>query len=285
MLTANMKMIAECADKLAHLGEKLFNKTEMKYRAGNKVRVKSLDWYNENKGMNGLVGLFTPSMVKLCGMVVTLDSAYNGKYTAIETEAKGYYLDDSMIEGLAEGLTQEEFAVEWATFDFNKTMNDIIRKRREENLRRIEQTLEGAMLHTGVICPDGYEFKDENGNVIEAKKIVLEEKKPKYPKSLSECMKIIGFKETYGTFGYKAILLRTLQDLLICRDAYWKIAGDWKPEWYNDEKKYCIYGDMGKITRNAWSYCNAILAFPTEEMRDAFYENFKDSIEICKELL
>lgn len=70
MLTANMKMVAECADKLAHLGEKLFNETEMKYRAGNKVRIKSLDWYNENKGMNGLVGLFTPSMKKLCGMVV-----------------------------------------------------------------------------------------------------------------------------------------------------------------------------------------------------------------------
>ena len=26
-------------------------------------------------------------------------------------------------------------------------------------------------------------------------------------------------------------------------------------------------------------------AFPTEEMRDAFYENFKDLIEQCKELL
>ena len=64
-LTANMKMIAECADKLAQLGEKLFNMTEMKYRAGNKVRIKSLDWYNENKGMNGLVGLFTPSMKKI----------------------------------------------------------------------------------------------------------------------------------------------------------------------------------------------------------------------------
>jgi hypothetical protein len=28
-----------------------------------------------------------------------------------------------------------------------------------------------------------------------------------------------------------------------------------------------------------------ILAFPTEEMRDTFYENFKDLIEQCKELL
>ena len=30
---------------------------------------------------------------------------------------------------------------------------------------------------------------------------------------------------------------------------------------------------------------NVLLAFPTEEMRDAFYENFKDLIEQCKELL
>ena len=30
---------------------------------------------------------------------------------------------------------------------------------------------------------------------------------------------------------------------------------------------------------------NVILAFPTKEMRDAFYENFKDLIEQCKELL
>ena len=29
----------------------------------------------------------------------------------------------------------------------------------------------------------------------------------------------------------------------------------------------------------------AILSFPTEEMRDAFYENFKEQIEVCKEFL
>ena len=30
---------------------------------------------------------------------------------------------------------------------------------------------------------------------------------------------------------------------------------------------------------------NCILIFPTEEIRDAFYENFKNEIEQCKELL
>ena len=30
---------------------------------------------------------------------------------------------------------------------------------------------------------------------------------------------------------------------------------------------------------------STILEFPTEEMRDAFYENFKELINECKELL
>ena len=318
MLTANMKMIAECADKLAHLGEKLFNVTEMKYRAGNKVRIKSLDWYNENKGMNGLVGLFTPSMVKLCGMVVTLDTAYNGKYTAIEEEAKGYYLDDTMIEGLAEGLTQEEFAVEWANFDFNKSMNDVIRKRREENMKRdklttptaeeLRNTISEIAWHiTGVYeCPDGYEFKDEDGNVIEAKKIVLEKKKPKYPESYEECCQVLNIAvrdleildnmlDTTEIIYQKNLdrCINALRKLLICRDAYWKIAGEemglgkpWEPDWKDvDEKKWVISRYKGELDFGFNIEPCRIIAFPTEEMRDAFYENFKDLIEECKELL
>ena len=295
-LTANMKMITECADKLVHLGEKLFNEIEMRYRAGNKVRIKSLDWYNENKGMNGLVGLFTPNMVKLCGMVVTLDTAYNGKYTAIEEEAKGYYLDDSMIEGLADDLTKvegvtldKEFAMEWE--DFADSMNGIIRKRREKNMRRIEQTLEGAMLHTGVVCPEGYEFRDENGNVINAQKIVLEKKKPKYPSTFKECCKVLLAEETYvGIGGHKGKLLEKLQRLLICRDAYWKLAGDWKPDYDSGVDKFGIvcYGGVVQKTVSVqhWErHKSKVLDFPTKEMRDAFYENFKDLIEECKELL
>jgi hypothetical protein len=37
--------------------------------------------------------------------------------------------------------------------------------------------------------PDGYIFKDENGNVINATKIVLEKKKKEYPKTYDECCK------------------------------------------------------------------------------------------------
>ena len=279
-------MIAECADRLVHLGEKLFNETEMKYRAGNKVRIKSLDWYNENKGMNGLVGLFTPCMKKLCGKVVTLDSAYNGKYTAIEEDAKGYYLDDSMIEGLAEGLTDEEFMEEWTKVDINKLFNDAMAKNMKKGCNE------------EFSCPEGYEFKDENGNVIEAKKIVLEKKKPKYPKSYEECLKILNipyaamYIQQPPRFNYKLELLLDLQQLLICRDAYLEIAGKdlglnkrWEPSYANGFCSYAIIRHTGHIRKSRPCANSVLLEFPTEEMRDAFYENFKDLIEECKELL
>ena len=277
-LIANMKMITECADKLAHLGEKLFNETEMKYRAGDEVRIKSLDWYNENKGMNGLVGLFTPSMKKLCGKVVTLDSAYNGKYTAIEKEAKGYYLDDSMIEGYAK-ITDERLT-EIAKDLFDKEEPFGLHCQYSCDSGNYEWKHEFS-------CPDGYEFRDENGNVIEAKKIVLEKKKTKYPKTYKESIEILDYKDVSDAVKIPT-LLSALEHLLVCRDAYWKLAGDWEPDWamYSGPKHCIIYSD-NQIKWQGKSFVTEakVLAFPTAEMRDTFYENFKDLIEECKELI
>ena len=88
--------------------------------------------------------------------------------------------------------------------------------------------------------------------------------------------------------------------LIICRDAHWKIAGEemglgkpWEPDWKNsEERRYCIViieGDINLpekvLTKWILKVTNKILVFPTEEMRDAFYENFKKEIEMCKELL
>ena len=143
--------------------------------------------------------------------------------------------------------------------------------------------------------PDGYIFVDENGNVINATKIVLEKKKPKYPQTYEECCKVLGISGNELLFdATKATtyeLKRTqvvakLYKLLICRDAYWKLAGDWKPNWNaNIVGKYCMGACLGRIEKHLSGGANYILAFPTEEMRDAFYENFKKEIETVKELL
>jgi hypothetical protein len=81
--------------------------------------------------------------------------------------------------------------------------------------------------------------------------------------------------------------------LRMCRDAYWKIYGEetglgkpWKPDWKNTKNvKYGITLHDDIITKIYLRNENVILAFPTEEIRDIFYKNFKDLIEECKELL
>ena len=137
--------------------------------------------------------------------------------------------------------------------------------------------------------------------MMEARKSEITEKKKEYPKTYEECCEILQYNKyltVYPPFdadipNYDALhlfdLLETLRKLRICRDAYWKIAGEemglGKP-WRLTDSGICysISYWAGKIlpdTTEKW----CILTFPTKEMRDAFYENFKELIEQCKELL
>ena len=122
-------------------------------------------------------------------------------------------------------------------------------------------------------------------------------KKPTYPNNFDDCFNTVADElndnKDIEYFEYKYDLLDKFKQLLICRDAYWKIAGEeleldktWEPDWKNTKNvKYGITLHDDIITKMYLRNENVILAFPTEEMRDAFYENFKDLIEQCKELL
>ena len=117
--------------------------------------------------------------------------------------------------------------------------------------------------------------------------------KPQYPKTYEECCEVLNLGEDGNLYtkGYQASLIQDFHKLFICRAAYWKIAGEQmglgKPwnQVYND-RCFIISNSNGNI--HAYEYHgtdNVILAFPTAEMRDAFYDNFKDLIDKCKELL
>ena len=109
---------------------------------------------------------------------------------------------------------------------------------------------------------------------------------PKYPKTYEECCDVLHYdKSFYVDTHLYSDLLGILYKLLICRDAYWKIAGDWKPNFTNQEAKFIIANYYGKVYPAVATNYNRVLIFPTEEIRDVFYENFKDLIEECKELL
>jgi hypothetical protein len=64
-----------------------------------------------------------------------------------------------------------------------------------------------------------------------------------------------------------------------------RLDKDWKYDMSKDEFSCAISYQYGCIEKNEIRHKNAILTFPTKEMRDTFYENFKDLIEQCKELL
>lgn len=134
----------------------------------------------------------------------------------------------------------------------------------------------------GYKMPNGYEFE-----CVRKNEIILKPIEPKYPKTYEECCEVLDWNHrNYDRIGYKSELLCKLQVLLLCRDAYWKIADDWKPDWTdNHQKKYTICYYQGEVNLTNGPNVHVLLAFPTEEIRDAFYENFKDLIEYCKELL
>ena len=82
----------------------------MKYKPGDKVRIKSLEWYNANKDETGRVMCdyigFCKEMTKYCDEVLTImtignqDIGSKQKYFMHETDHPWGFTDD-MIEGLA----------------------------------------------------------------------------------------------------------------------------------------------------------------------------------------
>lgn len=75
-----------------------------KYKVGDKVRIKSLDWYNENKDEYGYIDygcyMFFPCMSKFCGKTFEIAEVYSNCYHVKELDAKTLEWTDEMIEGL-----------------------------------------------------------------------------------------------------------------------------------------------------------------------------------------
>lgn len=171
----------------------------------------------------------------------------------------------------------------------------------EEQLKKQGQRIifqNDAPDKTELVLGDEFEIKVEDG------KTFVVRKQPPYPKTYEECCKVLEIQSGWHLtlelnspaesdlcvskeFDY-VCKLEAFRKILICRDAYWKLAGDWKPDWTDDTFKHYICYSEGKIICSLSCFTKIgsfILAFQTIEIRDTFYENFKDLIEECKELL
>ena len=300
---------------------------KLKFKVGDRVRIKSIDWYNENKTTHGDIwfdnAVFVGGQSLYCGCELTICLVTDDSYHVIEND---YYWTDEMIEGLVEEDTKPKFKVgdkitngeitftiltlssdRYGAEDTFGECGSVCFKSQdewkiveEETKPKYEDEVTGEYYSTPkyLVRPNGYQFVDENGNVINATKIVLEKKKG-YPKTYAECLSVLGIYnglpdvEIYNAKPSECKLFESLIRLKRCRDAYWKIAGDemglgkpWEPDWSDAScSKYIIDCFGGEICKGITAKQNTIFAFSTEEMRDAFYENFKKEIEICKELL
>ena len=128
----------------------------MKYKVGDKVKIKSFDWYNANKNSEGAIifndfRIFDESMSEFCGKVVTIDAYVpRGNYYDIKEDGKVNFWSDDMFEGLVDEEPQEKMvSLDKAVDEFRhfiithfsnlfptgeevKYITDLFRKRLEE---------------------------------------------------------------------------------------------------------------------------------------------------------
>lgn len=212
----------------------------------------------------------------------------------------------------------------------------------EETKPKYEDEVNGEYYSTPkyLVRPSGYQFIDENGNVINAQKIVLEKLVvPKFkrgdkikdknnkvwyvaqvgnkhfdisrvpdgpgyfipmedqddyelcpnrelPKTFEDCVSVLMCE---GGNRMSLEQMNTFRKLIDARNAYWTIYGienglgkPWEPTM---ETVYCISRNENVMKCSYRGGKSNVLEFPTEEMRDIFYENFKTEIESCKEFL
>jgi hypothetical protein len=199
----------------------------VKYKVGDKVVVKSLDWYNANKDAQGRVNVpccFIREMSKYCGKVVTIRST--NMYSYCIEDCYGYSWSDEMFEDLGDA----------------SCICDLFAKTGDLTL---------------------------------------------LPSSVERCAAILGVKpEIRANDGYMGVVITTLQELYICRDAYWKMANNWEPD-YTDikTKKHCIVTRRGRLSVATTTEMNRAFAFPTPEMAGMFVKNFGSKLNLCREML
>jgi len=149
--------------------------------------------------------------------------------------------------------------------------------------------------------PDGFELKKVSDTEYQIVKKELElpntweEFCEKYPLKKDKCY-IDNFyiKYTYprdrNSYGDLNVLpnekyaeaVRALCQLIQLIDCY---RQGWKPNWTNSRyDKYCILFQEGDVKFDLNAQRSYIFAFQSKEIRDKFYNNFKDLIEKVKYL-
>ena len=130
--------------------------------------------------------------------------------------------------------------------------------------------------------PEGWEFAGYENGEVKIRKV-----EPELPTDFEKALGAVKVSEIRSLLVPSGMhgAVSALCKLLIYRNAWWQKLG-WKPDFRSAfVAKYIIENCEGRITTGISGVSYAVLAFPTEEVRDKFAETFKDLIEKAKELL
>ena len=231
--------------------------SELKYKVGDRVRINSLDWYNENKDEYGNIDInsdftFYADRSKYCGKVFTIAEVFDNCYTVKEDNNEYYWIDE-MIEHLvaARGEDNRSYALGQETHTIPSS-----------ELYKNAVESENPHICGNKITLDEYKNNDkewlfntlamlDNITALESIQDIFNHlQKPKYPKTYEECYAILDDTNKINVFD----ICKFVQ-LLEARNAYWKIAGEemglgkpWSPDYTNTgEKKFSIWVDSDEI--------------------------------------
>lgn len=109
--------------------------------------------------------------------------------------------------------------------------------------------------------------------------------KSNFPTDICNCGAILDIPSLMDKYQYKRNELNALRELLLARDAWWKVDNDWKPDWSENNYKYVINTCKNTIDKNVAIDNSHILAFRTPTIRNKFLDTFRELIKQCKELI
>ena len=265
----------------------------MKYKVGDKVRVKSLEWYNNNTSNADFIYCanfipFTQRMSIWCGCVMTIKSIQSNNIYLVEENL--YAWTEDMFEGLAD--YKENVTITLNGKDYNIENHFVWTEDMFEGLADYKENV--------TITLNG---KDYNIDVEKAKELgVLKEKdlrcksweefKKKYLKKqgyfYDECDMCIALtnnptKVSEQLTENEAIAIKAFSKLLKLRRDW---IGDWDPDWCNGGRiKFCIDIYKNDFCVTSLSNYSKTFSFPTEEMAIEFLKHFRDLFEQCKMLI
>lgn len=239
----------------------------MKYKVGDRVRIKSIKWYNENKDEYGYVfshGIFfIPRMSIFCSCIMTIN--------AIDTvnDNNIYYVEENACVWTEDMF--EEFTDYKENMDYIEiTLND------KNYIIDVKKAIElGVVKETYTRCKSWEEFKN------------------KYLKKqgffYNECDMSIALtnnptKVSEQLTENEAIAIKAFSRLLKLRRDW---VGNWDPDWSSLEykHKYCIIIRNNNITIGPFCDVQHPFSFPTEGMAIEFLECFRNLFEQCKNLI